>query len=76
MIAAAAVSDLFFNHEHPRYDALLAEHNRKKQPTSPEYDDVEAALRQDAAEFATLVNDAFGIELDAEALAADCHRRI
>ena len=76
----AAVSDLFFNFEHQAYDALMrarqpdAKGRRRVEAASP--DEIEAALRADAAEFAVLVEDAFGINLDTDALAADCQRRI
>jgi hypothetical protein len=43
------LSDLFFNHQHPHFDAVCeSAHNAKAVPSR---EDMDAAIREDAAEF-------------------------
>lgn len=67
---ATAFSDLFFNHEHPAYDAFLtndAEGNGT---------DAEAELLKDAEEFAACLKSATGFDMDTADLVRDFMSRL
>lgn len=69
------VSDLFFNYEHPAYDKLFVSRRDKDPPTREQ---IEAAIREDAKEFATLYMQSSGESVEdlSEALATDFMRRL
>jgi len=50
IIQRATVSDLFFNHTHPTYDALFSEEAAKG--GGPSHQQQRAAIRKDADDFA------------------------
>jgi hypothetical protein len=66
------LSDLFFNYEHPAYDKLYVSED------DVTAEQVDAAIRDDAKEFATLYMRDSGVSVEdaAEALAADFMRRV
>jgi hypothetical protein len=67
-----AVSDLFFNHEHPEYEKCWEASDSDAGPSDLE---ARVALTADATEFAKSIEAAFGVRYDPEALAIDCITR-
>jgi hypothetical protein len=70
MVSMAAISDLFFNYEHPAYDGA------HKDGASPSDEDLYAAAYVDAQDFAGTFENATGISLSPGLLAADFIGRI
>jgi hypothetical protein len=62
-----AISDLFFNYDHPDYDAL---------PEDASEEDADAALLKAAEEFAASCKSAFGVNIDTAALVEDFKGRV
>lgn len=75
LVQDAAISDLFFNYDHPAYEAFWAEANHEA--TQEELDAGErAALIVDADDFIQTFTNATGLVLDAEELADDFLGRV
>lgn len=68
-----AISDLFFNHEHPEYDQIRSNQSPK---TASENKHTRAALRKDAEEFASSMASAGHIGLDPDMLVNDFFERL
>ena len=71
-----ALSDLFFNHDHPAFDALSTPTAPGKKVAPLDPSDMHAALMKDAEGFASLCAQAFGVDVKPAALVVDFLRRL
>lgn len=73
LIREAAMSDLFFNYDHPNYRASRTSEDLNHGPDTEA--EVKAALRLDAEDFVNTLHLATGFILDPDELVADYFER-